>query len=179
MLVCMSLPADLSGRSVLGGGAVQKQAATFFLVSYLRDSGSPNLLRSRLAADTRGPSACSGLRRPGDRVASKDRLKGACAAVPASPRSLGLVRRLAAKEPGQATPATPTCCGPGLRQTRGAIGVQWSSETRRPRCIQRPPEGRPSSSAGVSSVVGAGPWPGCERAGAGLDGDRNILGLPE
>ena len=77
------------------------------------------------------------------------------------------------------TQVTPTCCGPGLRQTRGAIGVQWSSETRRPRCIQRPPEGRPSSSAGVSSVVGAGPWPGCERAGAGLDGDRNILGLPE
>ena len=77
------------------------------------------------------------------------------------------------------TQVTPTCCGPGLRQTRGAIGVQWSSETRRPRCIQRPPEGRPSSSAGVSSVVGAGPWPGRERAGAGLDGDRNILGLPE
>ena len=46
-------------------------------VSYLLDSGSPNLLRSGFAADTRGPSACSGLRRPGDRVASKDRLKGA------------------------------------------------------------------------------------------------------
>ena len=47
------------------------------IVSYLLDSGSPNLLRSGFAADTRGPSACSGLRRPGDRVASKDRLKGA------------------------------------------------------------------------------------------------------
>ena len=49
----------------------------FHFVSYLLDSGSPNLLRSGFAADTRGPSACSGLRRPGDRVASKDRLKGA------------------------------------------------------------------------------------------------------
>ena len=25
------------------------------------------------------------------------------------------------------TQVTPTCCGPGLRQTRGAIGVQWTS----------------------------------------------------
>ena len=74
-----------------GSAAAQARLGLFYLagtggvawdlviahVSYLLDSGSPNLLRSGFAADTRGPSACSGLRRPGDRVASKDRLKGA------------------------------------------------------------------------------------------------------
>ena len=58
-------------------GAASAHSTGMCQVSYLLDSGSPNLLRSGFAADTRGPSACSGLRRPGDRVASKDRLKGA------------------------------------------------------------------------------------------------------